>query len=667
MKESFTRIMDYISGERAFSNVSKISNFNRIQASTGYRKAAMLCREILCEEGFDTTLKTFKMDGEKWYLTGKSFKEWHCERAYCELVSPINKKLADFGENNMSIIQKSYPCDYRNEEIEVVYLNKGSCKSKYEDEDFRGKVIFVRDSFKQYMDWAVKEKGAIGIMTDNVNEMKNVRSKYDLLDVLTYTSFWWKHSEGEPEIFGFVLSPREGEDLAKLCEKMIQENLEDPSKDKYPKINCFVDSKIYDGEIEVIETILPGETDEEVLIVAHLCHPKLSANDNASGVAASIEALKTIKDLIDLKRLEPLKRAIRVIFVPEFTGTYAYLDSLGDNITKIKAGINLDMVGGRQDKTHGPLTITGLPKTTQSFVEDLAALILDEASKDVLSHNKDSYVAMFSSAISEFQAGSDHIMLSDPTINIPTIMLGQWPDKYYHTSADSLEQIDPFILKKSSSIAAGYVYSLANFNYDYIPTIMNKTRERFSYNLTKVMNEFYQEQIDIDKAYEKIESLKTAYFDRCDSYMSFFDKNENQELANRINREKNFLDKLSKDFFARLLDETSSSSFTPKKIELREEFKYIPVRKFISPIVHLEDYALEDEELMKAFDNYDKNQRKKVFSPHLTETLIQYYINGRDDVNEIARKIILDTNDGDSELVNEYIQLLIKYGIVEIK
>ena len=88
--------------------------------------------------------------------------------------------------------------------------------------------------------------------------------------------------------------------------------------------------------------------------------------------------------------------------------------------------------------------------------------MLDEVKKEVISHNKDNYVAMFNHCVTEFEAGSDHYILSDPTVNIPTLMLGQWPDINYHTSGDVAEQVDPYILHKSASIAAGYVYALSN-------------------------------------------------------------------------------------------------------------------------------------------------------------------------------------------------------------
>ncbi|MGN7385499.1 DUF4910 domain-containing protein [Sporosarcina sp. SAFN-015] len=660
MKKSFREIANYVSGDRIFMNLKEISNFHRIQASTGYRMAANFCKNKLVAEGFKTTLRTFKADGSTWYLTSKSFKEWDCKKAYCDLISPEFKRIADFDADNISIIQRSYPCDYRKKPLEIVYLDKGNCKDNYRDIELNGKIIFVRDHFQSYVDWAIKEQGALGIITDYIPELKDVRTRYDLLDIRAYTSFWWKHTDDEPKTFGFVLTPRQGDELAKVCITMKAEG-------RYPKMNCYIESSLYEGEIEAVETVMPGTIDEEILIISHLCHPRTCANDNSSGVSSSMEALKSIKDLIEKGRLLPLKRTIRMVFIPEFTGTYAYLNSLGDNISKIKAGINMDMVGGRQDKGHGPLTISGLPHSTPSFVADLAALALDEVKKDVISHNKDNYVSMFNSVVSEFQAGSDHIILSDPTINIPTIMLGQWPDKYYHTSGDTIDEVDPFILQKSASIAASYLYSLANLKVADVPIILNKSRERLVTILTKLIDSAFDEKINNNQLQYKINCIEKSYILYCDDYKRFFQFDETESVDRIVENEKIVIKELINSLFTAYLNSIGKVDLNYEPPLGKPEYDYIPVRKYKAPILHHDDYALNDVELMEAFKDYSRMQKPKVLSPHLMETITQYYINGELTVNEIAQQVTTEIRDGDVEYVHEYVQLLVKYGLVEIK
>ena len=50
---------------------------------------------------------------------------------------------------------------------------------------------------------------------------------------------------------------------------------------------------------------IAGKTKEEVTVIAHICHPQPSANDNASGTGAAMEAARAIHRLIERKELPP--------------------------------------------------------------------------------------------------------------------------------------------------------------------------------------------------------------------------------------------------------------------------------------------------------------------------------------------------------------------------
>jgi hypothetical protein len=60
-----------------------------------------------------------------------------------------------------------------------------------------------------------------------------------------------------------------------------------------------------------------------------------------------------------------------------------------------------------------------------------------------------------------FSGGSDHFILSDPSVDVPTPMLIQWPDRFYHTAADTPDRTDPQSLARSGALAAMYAYWLA--------------------------------------------------------------------------------------------------------------------------------------------------------------------------------------------------------------
>jgi hypothetical protein len=521
------------------------------------------------------------------------------------------------------------------------------------------------------MQWAVEKCGALGIITDFMRPLEQIRTRYDLLDALNYTSFWWKYTQKEGKAFGFVLSPREGDALAELCLKMREEHAKDASKDTCPKVSCYVSSSIYDGAIENVETVLKGETDEEILIVAHLCHPRASANDNASGVAAGMEVVKVLRDLTDSRKLPPLKRTVRVLFVPEFTGTYAFLDELGNGKQKILAGINLDMVGGRQTTGYGPIMLVGLPRAMPSFLTDLAALILDEVKSDIpsngISRGNEAGIPLFNSQVMNFSGGSDHLVLSDPAIAIPTLMLGQFPDLNYHTSADTLDKVDPFILCKSASLAAAYVYALSNLGIADLPLIFNKSRERLVSALAWLNSNALEGALKTDALYEEAEQLKRFAVKSCDDYRRFFSGPELEKADTLIKEEQTHIESIFSLFLSRYLKDSDSEGFTYVRPETPPQYACVPVRKFVSPIQHLEDYALNDERLFAAFSAYDKGSRSKFNSSHQAEAIIQYYMDGKRTVFEIARELWFEDHDGSPEIVCDYLRLLELYGLVELK
>ena len=665
MQDIINKIIGAISGERTYRNVQEISNFHRIQASTGYRATAKHVANKLLEYGLNAKIKSYPADGKTWFLTSKMFKEWHCEDATLKLCGETGS-LADFKTSSLSVIQRSYACDYRDQPLDIVLMDKGTDPKAYEGLDLKGKLIFVREDFQEFMDWAIKEKGAVGFITDFMREQKDVRDRYDLQDTLNYISFWWKHTADEPQTFGFVLSPRAGDKLTKRCLAARKEHEGDPTKPEYLQATCYVDSRLYEGEIEVVEALLEGETDEEVLVLAHLCHPRPSANDNASGVAASMEAVKVLKELTDKKALPSLKRSVRMIFMPEFTGTYAYLADLGENIKKIKAGINMDMVGGRQSRGYGPLNITGVPHATPTFVVNLVAMVLDQVRKNAPSHTKDNEIPMFNSRVTGFEGGSDHFILSDPQINVPTIMLGQWPDINYHTGADTMDVIDPFILHKSASICASYVYLLSNLTVDDMGQLLLKNRARFVEEVSPIINNSVENSWQTELTLEKITHY-SEYYKACNRSLLIYQvQGETTSLEEKVAKENSLIDVFSKVMSDRYLEDYQPG-FETTKAAIDEKYAFIPVRKFAAAITHLDDYALGDDQKMEAYKRHFKDHRSKLYSGHTFDAVVGYYMDGKRTLYEIAKEAMMETRDGSLEYTYQYVQLLHTLELVDIK
>lgn len=79
----------------------------------------------------------------------------------------------------------------------------------------------------------------------------------------------WGIKGGDELIWGFVLTRRQGLWLRELIRK-----------EGKVKLHARVDAHFYDGKIPVVTGLIPGKTEEEVLVNGHLY--EAGAIDNAS-------------------------------------------------------------------------------------------------------------------------------------------------------------------------------------------------------------------------------------------------------------------------------------------------------------------------------------------------------------------------------------------------
>jgi len=479
LKDTFTTIRKACSGQAAKDDVAAIICHHRIQASPGFRSAAEYALRGLQNAGLEAHIETFPADHQTAFWTATSFQEWDAASATLHLVEPADqaRKLADYRELKISLIQRSIPFDG---EAEVVLLEDGLEEAEYDGLDLSGRIVLTKGEVDRVRQLAVEKHGAAGILFDGMRETPPVRQAVDLPDARQYTSFWWTGQPGEKKCFGFVLSPRQGGWLRRLIRQRAQEG-QPPVK-----VRARVDSRLYDGAMEVVTALIPGETDEEVIVVAHLCHPQPSANDNASGAAAALEAARALRRLIAEGDLPRLQRGIRFLWVPEITGTYAYLAGHEDDIPRMVAGVNLDMVGQDQTQTGSSFLIERPPEAMSSFAPDLLERLREELFDDAPSHTGLGGYPLFRHATISFSGGSDHYIFSDPTVGVPMPMLIQWPDKFYHTSADTLDKVDPAMLARAGTLAAAYAFFAANAGEAEATWLAREMQARFQVRLAQL-------------------------------------------------------------------------------------------------------------------------------------------------------------------------------------
>jgi aminopeptidase-like protein len=180
-----------------------------------------------------------------------------------------------------------------------------------------------------------------------------------------------------------------------------------------------IDSKLFDGQLNYGELLLPGESDQEVFLSTYICHPSM-ANDNLSGISVATYLAKWLSEL------KTRYYTYRLVFVPETIGSIAYLSKNYQNLKKkIIAGFNISCVGDDRSYSY-------LPSRNGNTISDKIA-------KHVLKWIDPNFTVY-----SWLDRGSDERQYCAPGIDLPIASIlrtkhNEYPE--YHTSLDNLNDV----------------------------------------------------------------------------------------------------------------------------------------------------------------------------------------------------------------------------------
>ncbi|GAG90158.1 unnamed protein product, partial [marine sediment metagenome] len=224
-------------------------------------------------------------------------------------------------------------------------------------------------------------KGKVALITASPRNVFSLAKKHDVRGLILhpdldraakigdsttqYDGFWPIAENLSDVTSGFSISHKQAREIKQYLKK-----------DGEVKVQFKIDASfsLDNGKLHVLEAEMTGseKSDEEIIIIGHLCHPAPGANDNASGSATALELLLTLTRLINSGKIAPPKRTIRFLWVPEFSGTIPWLKKYDEQSNtkrgKIFAVFNLDMVGQSPEKIGTPLTIGSPSISTPSYL-----------------------------------------------------------------------------------------------------------------------------------------------------------------------------------------------------------------------------------------------------------------------------------------------------------
>ncbi len=638
------RIIDYasiirgqIDAQRLYKHTEEISRFHRIQMSEGYHAAAKYCIHALEASNINCRLLDIPLPKGTRSLGQRGFDAWDCISAVLKLRDQHDAVLCDYTQDPLSVIQRSFPVNIRN--AEIIMLNP---KQALNQEQIFGKLVFIHAAPWETIGKDALAQGALGIITDHIVE-GYARKREDVYDARGLFNFYWHGDEDEIPGFGFVLTPRQGDALAQLCLQLEKEG-------RRPHCDANIEARSSPGHMEIVEARIPGLEEGEIIVTAHLCHGMPSANDNASGCAGAIELMSVLSNLINSGHIARPKFGITMVLAAEASGTFAYLDAEKERLPNFKAAINLDMIGRRQEGRSGMLGIIGPCDALPSFIIDFMAYIRRITDCEAPTFNIDEFVSPFHSQILEFAGGSDHVIYGDPAIGVPSITLMQWMDKDYHTNKDTIENIDPEMLEKSTAMAAIWAYGLANLKQADLPPIIALTRERFLEQLHRQAEKLPCSDANIAQTYEYILDV---------FYRALEDIRQFTEDADSLIEGNKRLILTLKEEVQKQVTDCSAKVHSSTQPDLR-----IPVRNLNSPLSFVgEPLGINaSKELAQLKASYPG-----LYGYNSVDHFILFRIDGKRSVDEIARSVGFESRFNEPGYVSRYIDWLCTHGVAKIR
>ena len=470
-----------VDGVAALETVRELGRFHRVQGSPGFAAAAEMMKAKAMAAGLsDAAIERFPADGKTKYAHFLSHLGWNPVSATLEEIEPQKRLVESFPDLPVALADYSQDADVT---AGLVDVGKGTSPGDYEGRDVRGKVVLADGALPAVHRLACEERGAAGFLSDFPNQATPWSGDDRDLIRWGHLSPYQLHNR-----FAFMISKRQAQELrARLAagEKIV--------------LHARVAAKMVPATYDVVVATIPGTQPSagEVVLTAHLCHESAGANDNASGSAAILEVARALSSAIRKQTLPRPARTIRFLWLPEITGSQAYLVRHPEVAARLVGGVHMDMVGGILATTHGTFHVSRTAETLPHVSNVVAAAWFEQvvaaSQRYAEGMNPTSYAdgpgdayagfvwppgsrEMLLGDVRGINMGSDHEVFQAAGFRVPIVYFHDYPDIDIHTQKDQPENLDATKLGRVAYIGAGLVYTLAALPEAEVPRLLALTR-----------------------------------------------------------------------------------------------------------------------------------------------------------------------------------------------
>ncbi|HEU4726315.1 MAG TPA: DUF4910 domain-containing protein [Kofleriaceae bacterium] len=445
-------IQHHVDGAFVLDTVRGLGRYHRVHGSPGFRAAAEWLVGELFKAGLtDARIERFPADGKTSYAHFRSYLGWNPVAGRLEELAPRRRVIADFAAQPVALADYSQDADVT---AELVDVGAGADPAAYQGKDVRGKLVLADGPLPEVHRRAVEERGAAGIVSDFPNQ----RTAWSGLDPDLVR---WGHLSPYQTAnrFAFMVSRRTAGGLrAELARGAV-------------RLTAHVQARMVPASFDVVSATIAGSdpTAGDIVLTAHMCHELAGANDNASGSAALVGVARALRAAIAAGELPAPRRTIRMLWLPEIAGSQAWITSHPDLARRIRAGIHLDMVGGRPEVTHAALHLSRTAASLPHIINEIAAAWADDVARastrlaekgdgDGLVWPPGGRDALVTD-LRPLELGSDHQVFE--AFGVPMVYFHDWPDVTIHTDKDVPDNLDATKLGRVAYMTAGIAWTLA--------------------------------------------------------------------------------------------------------------------------------------------------------------------------------------------------------------
>jgi hypothetical protein len=458
-QEAMTAIINEVSGERAIHHVLELVPYQRVRPPeeyTGHYRESRVMADFAKEYGFSNiTIEKF----------GPVTQTWQPVQGELWMTTPKNVKLFDIHDIALALASLNANGDFSGELVDV----GAGRAADFEGKDVKGKFVLSSGSTSATYAQAI-QRGAVGVL--GISAIGFQRAVDFPTQIVSSTV------NAQPNTVAWSVTPEVQHNLAAMLLR----------GDKIT-IRSVVKSVQVSYQAEYVHAEIPGDgsTTQEVGISGHLYEGliKQGANDDNSGCALTLEIGRAYLKLIAEGKLPRPKRTINFQWVPEISGTNAYLTAHPEKEQRIIGTLNFDMEAIRLSDSRSYWVLQRTPDTFPSYLNDIGQSMMEyiaDISRERVRFRRSGYAPSqpvesprgskdaFYIKIDKHYGSSDHVTYMQH--GIPALMFITWPDMWYHSSEDTPDKQDPTQYKRAAAVGLGGLAVLATGTDDVAARVL---------------------------------------------------------------------------------------------------------------------------------------------------------------------------------------------------